>query len=162
VTKLRPPASFEQAITRIAGLIGWDEVSRLTGRSDRTVRDWSDPDNATLPTIAQAFALDAAYRAAGGCDTPIHSVYQLRLDTEAHTTPDSDAIRTATANAARESGEAITALILASDPGASPAHRARALLETQEATAALTRAAVALAVPEGTHALRSVEGGGKR
>jgi hypothetical protein len=162
VTKLRPPSSFEQAITRIAGLIGWDEVARITGRSDRTVRDWSDPDNATLPTIAQAFALDAAYRTAGGGEAPIHSVYQLRLDTEACAAPCPAAIRHAAASAALESGQAVTALIIASDPAATQAQRARALVETQEALAALTNAAVALAVPDGALALRSVEASGKR
>lgn len=150
VTKLRPPSSFELAITRIAGLIGFEEVARIAGRSDRAVRDWSDPDVDTLPSIAQALALDAAYRAAGGADHPIHQVYALRLDAEAMALPDAEAIRASAALAAREGGEAISALIAASDPNASPAVRARALLETQEAMTAFTAATASLAVPPGT------------
>lgn len=155
MTKPRPPASFEQAITRIAGLIGWEEVARLTGRSDRAVRDWSDPDIESLPTIAQAFALDAAYRAAGGGEAPMHSTYALRLDIATTDTHCADAIRHATAAAAKESGEAITALIVASGPNASAAERARALLEGQEAVIAINTAMTKLAVPAGTLAART-------
>lgn len=83
MTKLRPPASFELALTRIAGYLGWEECARIVDRSERCVRNWSDPDIAEFPTIAQAFALDAAYCAAGGGPASFHRTYALRLDIEA-------------------------------------------------------------------------------
>jgi hypothetical protein len=154
MTKLRAPASFEQAITRIAGLIGFEEIARITQRSDRAVRNWAEPGVNSLPTIAQALALDAAYRARGGADHPILECYAFRLDIDVKALPDPQAIRLAAATAAKEGGEAISALIAASDPGASAAERARALLETQEAFTALNAAAARLAVPSGTLAGR--------
>lgn len=150
MTKLRAPASFEHAITRIAGLIGWEECARLTARTDRTVRDWSDPDSPHLPTIEQACALDAAYRANGGGDAPLYQVYAMRLDLAEARPVDADAIRRHTVIAAKENGEAISALIAASAPDASEAQRARALLEVQEAMTALISVGAALGVPSGT------------
>lgn len=150
MTKLRAPASFELALDRIASVIGWDGAARAVSRSKRTVRAWSDPDGDSSPTIEQAFALDAAYRRAGGGDCPFHQVYALRLDLEEPHCLDSARLIADTASAAKEAGEAISALVIASGPDASAAHRARALLEAQEACDALTRAMASLAVPPGT------------
>ncbi|MEI6419543.1 MAG: hypothetical protein WCO82_10770, partial [Sphingomonadales bacterium] len=83
MTKLRPPLSFDQAVTRVAGLIGWDECAALVGRSARAVRAWSDPDAEASPSIEQALVLDLAYRAMGGEGAPIFEVYAARLDSEA-------------------------------------------------------------------------------
>jgi hypothetical protein len=57
----RPAKTFDQATTIIAGLIGWPVMCKLTGRSDRAVRYWSQPNHKTTPTLRQAAALDAAY-----------------------------------------------------------------------------------------------------
>ena len=150
MTKLRAPASFEQAITRIAALLGWGEAARIVDRGERTVRDWSDPDSQAAPTIDQAFALDLAYRAAGGAELPFHQVYGLRLELEAAAIVDQERLCSDVAIAAREVGEAISALVTASARNANPADRARAMQEGQEALEALTRAMADLAVPPGT------------
>ena len=150
MTKLRPPVSFEQAITRIAGALGWPEVARIVNRGERAVRDWSDPDSQAAPTIDQAFALDLAFVAAGGGETPFHAVYALRLDLEASASNGIDRLRADVAAAAKEVGEAISALVLACDSNATPADRARAMQEGQEGLEALTRAMADLNVPPGT------------
>ena len=61
MTKLRAAASFKDAIVRIVAQCpgGWAEVAAEVGKSERTVRHWSDPDAATLPTIDDCLALDA-------------------------------------------------------------------------------------------------------
>ena len=38
MTKHRAPLSYDRAIARIAALIGYDEMARVTGRAVRTVR----------------------------------------------------------------------------------------------------------------------------
>lgn len=138
MTKLRPPVSFYDAVTRIAGRIGWAGCSNATGRAERTVRNWSDPDTGATPSIEDAFRLDAAYRASGGGDAPIMAVYALMLDREASELADANQIASATATAAKEGGEAMAALVVASQPGASERDRMVALKETEEAIGALT------------------------
>ena len=140
MTKLRPPVSFYDAVTRIAGRIGWDGCASVTGKAERTVRNWSDPDTGAVPSIEDAFRLDAAYRAAGGGEAPIMSVYALKLDREAAQAADAEELAAATAVFAKEGGEAMAAMVLASRPGASERDRQIALKEGEEAIGALTNA----------------------
>ena len=79
MTKARIPVTFPNAITRIAGLITFEESARIVGRSDRCVRDWSDPSSTALPSLDQGLALDAAYHAAGGEGSPILETYTALL-----------------------------------------------------------------------------------
>lgn len=138
MTKVRPPVSFYDAITRIAGRIGWDGCASAAGKAERTVRNWSDPDTGAVPSIEDAFRLDAAYRAAGGGDAPIMSVYALRLDREIAQLADAEDLAAATAAVAKEGGEAMAALVMASQPGAGERERLVAIKETEEAIGALT------------------------
>lgn len=137
MTKVRPPVSFADAVTRIAGRIGWDGAAQAVGKAERTVRNWSDPDTGALPTIEDALRLDAAYLAAGGAEAPIAAVFLFRLDREAAVRADPEQLMAATATAAREAGEAVSALVVASQPGASPQARAVAQKEIAEAIEAL-------------------------
>ena len=43
MTKERAPLTFAQAVTRVAGLLGWEEAARVVERSERTLRLWSEP-----------------------------------------------------------------------------------------------------------------------
>jgi len=147
MTKLRPPLSFDQAITRIAGVLGWEGAAALVGRSARAVRAWSDPDADASPCIEHALILDLAYRAAGGEGSPLFEVYAARLDLEASRATASRALPDLTAAAARESGEAIGALTLASQPGAPLAVRAAAQREVEQGIQALGQALNALNMP---------------
>jgi len=139
MTKLRPPLSFEAAIAKIAGVIGWDDVARHARRSERTVRAWSEIEIAAAVTMEAALALDAAYTAAGGDGAPLLACYALRLRA------DSVALAACTEELARktvtvikEGGEAHAALVAATRPGASTAERAIAEKEVVEAMDALT------------------------
>lgn len=139
MTKFRAPLSFEQALDRIAGLLGWAEAAALIGKKERTLRDYGDPDIATGITLQDAYTLDRAYRAAGGDGLPILQCYLFRLETEAAVPGhDPEALTRLTQHAAIETGEALAALIATTRPGASPADIALARRETEQAMSALS------------------------
>lgn len=140
MTKLRPPVSFYDAVTRIAGRIGFDGCASAVGKAERTVRNWSDPDTGAVPTIEDAFRLDAAYIAAGGGEAPIAAVYALKLDREAAKAADAEELAAATAEVAKEGGEFTAALAMAARPGASERDRQVALKEGEEALGVITKA----------------------
>lgn len=140
MTKLRAPLSFSQAITRVAGLIGWDEAARVTRRAKRTVRHWSESDRHGTPTLDQAFALDRAYLAAGGEGAPILECYARQLDVAvAQSFASRAALADDIAATARESADAISCSIHVTQPGATPTAIHRAIAETEEASGAMTR-----------------------
>jgi len=140
VTKLRAPLTAQLALTRIAGVIGWDLCAEVTGRSPRTVQNWSDPDTSAGVTLDAAILLDLEYRAAGGDGSPLLEWHALRLDVELQATfASSEQLALKVAAAARESGEATAAGIVASRPGASDADLILAERETEEGIAAQTR-----------------------
>ena len=160
MTKLRTPLSFSRAITTIAAAIGWEAAAKVTGRSVRTVRHWSESDRHGTPTLDQALALDRAFIAAGGDHGPILSSYGLQLDVAL---VDAVACRTALAEdiaaTTRETGDAISHCIQALHPGATPAQIYRAIAETEEADALFPRLLGRLkALLPGTEAGREATG----
>lgn len=139
MTKRRAPLTFENALTRVAGLIGWDKAAAIVGQAERTVRNWSDDDTTAGIRLDAALKLDVAYATAGGDGAPFLQCYALRLEMEAAAAcADSRELAKKTAAAAKEAGEAVAALIMASQPGAAPADRIIAKRETEEAITALT------------------------
>jgi hypothetical protein len=139
MTKLRAPLSFEQAITVIGGLLGWAEAAAVIGRKERTLRDYGDPDVQAQITLEDAFALDRAYRAAGGDGTPILQCYKFRLDAAAAVSGgDLEALARLAQSVASEGGDAIAALFGCIRPGATPADFALARREIEQALTALS------------------------
>src|SRR4051812_14366931 len=139
MTKLRAPVSFERALIRIADVLGWPKVAEIAGKDERTVRNWSDPDTTATVTLDVALRLDVAFRAAGGEGAPLFQVYALRLEADTRgACADSRRLAELTAKAAAEGGEAIAALVVAAQPGATLQQRARAEMEAEEAIQALT------------------------
>lgn len=140
MTKMRAPVSFSLAITTICGRIGWTAAAKVTGRSIRTVRHWSESDRHGTPTLDQALKLDRAFVEAGGDHGPILSSYALQLDIAM---VDAVACRAALAEDvalfSREAGDAVSRCIQALAPGASPALIQTAILETEEADALMPR-----------------------
>lgn len=157
MTKLRAPCSFENALAKIAGVIGWEAAARIAGQSERCVRNWSDPDTEAGIRLDAALKLDVAYRAAGGDGAPMFQCYALRLEAETEAAcADSAALCQATALAAKEAGEAVSALVMASRPGASHSDRVVAARETEEALGALT-SSLSLLGPVPAHATSDSE-----
>jgi hypothetical protein len=140
MTKLRAPLTFAQGVTRIAGLLGWDEAARIVGRRERAVRLWSEPDKSCGCTLDQARNLDAAYRAAGGEGAPLLEAYAFQLEVQAAAEDSSrrelaDGIQEVT----RESSEAIASSVAILDPAATPAEIHRALAHADEARGAIVK-----------------------
>ena len=146
MTKLRAPLTFELALTKIAAVIGWARAAEIVGQSERTVRGWSEPDTSAGITLKAALQLDIAYVAAGGeGPPPMLQCYQTRIETDtAIATADKIALARQAATAAKEGGEAIAAVIMAAQPGASDQEVARAELEVEESIAAQTAALATL------------------
>lgn len=146
--KHRDPWSFEDALVRIADRIGWREVARIGRRTDRTVRDWGDPDSPRTPPIATAAALDAAWLASGGIGAPFRDAHDHLLATVARPA-DFDPARLGDATIAciREGGQAEQALVQALLPGATPAERRVAAREVADGIAAYAATLPLLAAP---------------
>lgn len=139
MTKLRPPLSFEGAMTRVAGRIGWPKAVEITGQADRTLRNWSDPDTSAAVTLDKALALDVAYLAQGGDVAPFFEVYRARLEADvAIATGCLTELKRKIGTVAKEGGEAIAYALAAAEPGACDKVLARAELELQESAEATT------------------------
>ena len=140
MTKVRAPLTFALAITTAVGLIGWEHTAKITRRSKRAVRYWSESDKTSLPTLDQAMALDRAFMEAGGGFAPILESYARQLDISLL---DTLACRASLADdiaqVTEESAGAISSSIHVMLPGASPTEIYHAIKETEEANGAMNR-----------------------
>lgn len=140
MTLLRIPFTFDDAMTRVAGVIGWAEAARIAGREVRTVRFWSEEGCTATPSIATAVKFDAAYRAAGGEGAPFAEAHAHILGKHIDR---SDACRRALAEdlatAARETGEATAHAIIVATANASPRDTMRAIAEAEQGRNAMAR-----------------------
>jgi len=138
MTKLREPGGFGHAMTIIAARLGWDGAAEVVGKEERTVRFWSEDESPLLPTVAQAFALDAAFLKAGGGEPPLLAAYARMLD-RVVPMPGEEADRLeAAAKAAKEAGEFTAAVFRAVAPGADHRATAEVVREGQEAIEAIS------------------------
>lgn len=162
MTKLRAPLTFAQATARVAGLVTYATMAQITRRKERAVRYWSEPDCKSAPTVLQALALDAAYRAAGGEDAPFLDTYALLLDVELQSQAACRVeLATEIAETARECGEAIATSIAVASSNASPRATMRAVAEAEQAhsrTGALLRRLMSF-LPAGAGPAASKSGG---
>lgn len=143
MTKRREPLTFHRALTRIAAAIGWDRCAALCGVTEKSVRNWSDPDCETEIRMIDAERLDRACLAASG-HAPFFEVYSLRLDVAAHQQAAHADVALMAAAAAKETGEAVSALVLAAGNGAAPDMIREARREIEEAIHTLTEGLAAL------------------
>lgn len=158
MTKARAPLSIDAALARIAGHLpgGFNDMATIVGRAVRTVRNWGDPDTAEQIPLDCAIALDLAYISAGGDCAPLFESYQLQLDlAQMERFSSNIALGKHAAQVIREGGEAHSALLLATLPGATENDRKNALRECSEAFDVLKRALPLLGAP------RADEAGGK-
>lgn len=148
MTKAREPLSIADAVTEIAKVITWEKAAEVVDKSVRLIAYWSDPEDDRAPSLAQALALDAAYRAVTGGDyAPIQSAYAYQLDLLQAPVGNRAALRQLVGEVARETGEAVCALVQASEDSAGPAAIKDAIREVDEAAEVIGRARAALIVP---------------
>jgi len=122
MTKLRPPLSFELALTDVAERIGWDQAAELVGKAPSTLRTWGDPGcgpaaGAAL-TLEHALALSVAYRLAGGEGSPLLHTFASQLEVELLAEQAEACLARAAGLHARETGEAVSWAVAASLPRA--------------------------------------------
>ncbi|MDQ0250941.1 hypothetical protein J2W22_003005 [Sphingomonas kyeonggiensis] len=139
MTKLRAPVSFERALVRIADHLGWDGcaavVSQRRGKTVavRTVTNWSEPDTSAMISLEDAFALELAYRRAGGEGSPFADCFVSRIKAEQHSSVSTaEELTRRVAKQIKEGGEANSAVVLALAPNATDADLALARRELEE------------------------------
>ena len=142
MTKLREPLTYQHTLTKVAALIGYDRCGAICGVSSKAVRNWSDPDCETEIRMIDAERLDRAFVEHGGTYPPFHTLMAHRLEIAAREGEDADMIRAA-AGVAKESGEAVCALLEAATSN-SPEVIRHALQEGEEALGSMTNAMAAL------------------
>lgn len=151
MTKLRPVVSIEDALVRISSQVpgGFDAMGECVGRKGGIVRAWGDPDRPELMPVAAIVPLDVLFQEHGGVGSPLFELLEF-LRTEAHADRFAGERRlaVATAEVALESGQAVSALIEASLPGASAAAKAKARKEVADLGAAIGRVVPQLAAQE--------------
>lgn len=139
MTKVRAPLTFENALSQVAGVIGWAKTAHIVGQAERTVRNWSEPDTTAKISLEAALKLDVAFHEEGGEGAPFHDCYATRLDVETLAAVSGrEALLAGVAIAAKESGEAVHAAIVAAHPNASHADVVLAEREIEEAIKAKT------------------------
>lgn len=143
MTKRREPLTYENTLATVAAVIGWDNCAAICGVSQRSIRNWSEPDTQSGIRMIDAERLDRAFIAAGGDHAPFHRLFGLRLDIAAQHAAQVD-MANAAAHAAKESGEAVSALVLAASPHSTAQDRRAARREGEEAIRALTEGLAAL------------------
>lgn len=140
MTKRRPPLTYEDAMTRIAGRLTFARCAEIVGRSESLCRIWSDPDRDELPNLRQAQLLDAAFVADGGGEPPFLSVTAAHLEFARIAGADAAAaLAPAIKLAVKEVGEGLTAgaALLGSAP--SRGQLDTFIAEAGEAVEALTK-----------------------
>jgi hypothetical protein len=161
MTKLRPPLSFENALTKVAGHIGWERTAAIVGQAPRTVRNWSEPDTTAKITLDAALQLDVEYHKAGGEGTPFLLCYATRVEADRiAASPELQALIDCAASAAKEGGEAVSATLHAAKPRASIADLVIAEREHEDAISAHTKSLAALRARR--EALTTEQGTGRR
>lgn len=150
MTKRREPLTYHRALTLIAARIGWDNCAAHCGVTERAVRYWSDPDCETEIRLIDAERLDRAFLAAGGDHAPFHRLFTLRIDLAARAP--AVTLTSLAAASAKETGEAIAALIEAASVSPSDQAVRRARQEVQDAIDILSDSLASLPVD-------SIEGG---
>lgn len=141
MTRPRTPDTCGHAILRIVVQIGgFDAAAAIVGRRPSCVRDWGNEATTSCPSWAQAIALDAAYRAAGGEGAPLYEAYGAQLDltvnrlTACHAELASDL-----ADTLSEFGDAASATARLTIPGCTPHQVQAAIIEIDQAETRLTR-----------------------
>lgn len=145
MTKARDPLTVADAVTDIAKELDWDKAAALFGCTVRLVAAWSDPDDPREPSLKQALALDAAYRAKTKTDyAPIQAAYAHQLDQLQAPVGNHDALRQHIGAIAKESGDVIGALVVASETNADPGAQKNAALQLDELAEEVARARACL------------------
>ena len=139
MTKRRAPLTVENALFKVIGQISIERAAEVTGREPSYLRSMSDPDSRYCLSVENAVALDIEYQATGGIGAPIYETYGLLLNAaQAERFAQGHNLARHASEVIRECGEAGSALVVASMPGADARDQREAKREIEEAIASLT------------------------
>ncbi|MEZ5688715.1 MAG: hypothetical protein R3E21_08050 [Caenibius sp.] len=137
MTKRREPLTYQHTLTVVAALIGWDRCGAICGVSERSVRNWSDHDCEIEIRMIDAERLDRAFIQHGGTYAPFLRLMGLRLEMVAKEA-NARELTSVAKTAARETGEALSAMIEAGLNADCASARRTARKEIEEAIGSLT------------------------
>jgi len=143
MTKRREPLTYQHTLTKVAALIGWDNCAAHCGVTERSVRNWSDHDCESEIRMIDAERLDKAFLGAGGDHAPFHRLFGLRIEVAAREAM-ARGLACVAQSTAKESGEAVAALIEAGMNAGCPDTRRKARKEVEEAIGSLKDGLAAL------------------
>jgi hypothetical protein len=134
MTKPRPPVSIENTLLRVLGEITIERAAEVTGRAESYLRALSDHDKREFITARDIELLDLEHNAQRGEGFPIYEALGRRLQTaRAERFTDAAANGRNAIALARESGEAIAALMAAVIDAGDPKLLEHALRELEDA-----------------------------
>lgn len=143
MTKERAPASLEEALGRIMTQVagGYATMGEHVQMRPGTLRAYGDPDRPEAIPLPIALALDLLFQEHGGAGAPIHEFYsrELELAQVRRFAAGIELAKTAI-GVIKEAGDAGSAIVAASLPGATRAAKEAALREAVELDTEVTQA----------------------
>lgn len=143
MTKERAPDSLEEALGRIMTLVpgGYVTMAQHVDRHPGTLRAYGDPERDEQIPLPIALELDLLYQQHGGPGAPIHEYYSRELEVAQvrRFAGGIELARTAI-GVIKEAGDAGSAIVAASLPGATRAIKQAALKEAVELDNEVTQA----------------------
>lgn len=114
MTKVRKPLTQHSAMVKVADLLGWDTCADIIDMSESMTRKLGDPATGRELKYRDAIRLDVAYREAGGNSSPFLECFAARVGFDGDGIDPQDAcIIKSSSEAARETGEALSAALKA-------------------------------------------------
>lgn len=114
MTKRRDPMSYENAVAVVGDLLGYSACAAICGVTERSVRNWSDPEAKTKIRLIDAERLDREFAARGFDFSPFHRLYSLRIAQPARPA-DVDAFRDILPALSQQFGATLASCIVAGD-----------------------------------------------
>jgi hypothetical protein len=148
MTKPRPVKSIEDALVSIMRQVegGYATMGALFDIEGDMVRAWGDPNRRENMPVKAIVPLDVLYQEHGGIGSPLFELLEYQRDeARAARFAFERELADTTIDLAREAGQAVAALIEASQPGATDEARARARKEVADVDAIISRVAPQLA-----------------
>lgn len=141
MTKVRPPVTMENALRLALGRLEIEEAATITGRRPAYLQNCTDEAKAEQLTVKDLRLLDLAHRDRFGGGFPLFEALGRLLEADAaERFADHAAIGVATATVATEAGEAVAAMVLASQAGSGAPALENALRQLEEADASVDNA----------------------
>lgn len=137
MTKVRKPLTQHAAMYEVGTLLGWDTAADIVNMSESMTRKLADPATGRELKFRDAIRLDIAFREAGGNSSPFLECFAARVGFDGDAIdPLQACIIKSSGDAARETGEALSAAMMAVACG-KPSTVAKAIEEAEQGVQAM-------------------------